>query len=163
MTDLHLAVALDGAGWHPAAWRTADARPGELFTAGYWAELVSEAEHALLDFVTFEDSLGPQSAQFQGPDDRLDLRRGREVCGRLDAVLLAARIARLTSRIGLVPTTSTTHTEPFHVAIGIATLDHISHGRAGWRPQISPRTSDARHFGRREFPELSLERLTDPA
>ena len=30
---LHLAVALDGAGWHPAAWREPGARPTELFTA----------------------------------------------------------------------------------------------------------------------------------
>ena len=157
-SGLHLAVALDGAGWHQAAWRTADARPGELFTAGYWTGLVSEAEHALLDFVTFEDSLGLQSSRFDGPDDRLD-----QIRGRLDAVLLAARLAPVTSRIGLIPTTSTTHTEPFHVAIGIATLDHISRGRAGWRPQVSPRASDARHFGRREFPEFDPGRLTDPA
>ena len=30
---LHLAVALDGAGWHPAAWREPSARPAELLTA----------------------------------------------------------------------------------------------------------------------------------
>jgi hypothetical protein len=41
---MHLAVALDGAGWHPAAWREPDARPADLFTAGYWADLVREAE-----------------------------------------------------------------------------------------------------------------------
>ena len=157
MTDLHLAVALDGAGWHPAAWRSPDARPGELFTAGYWTGLVTEAEHALLDFVTFEDSLGLQSSRFEGPDDRLD-----QVRGRLDAVLLAARVAPVTTRIGLVPTTSTTHTEPFHVAIGIASLDHVSGGRAGWRPQISARSGDARHFGRREFPEFTPDRRTEP-
>ena len=29
-SSLHLAVALDGAGWHPAAWREPEARPGEL-------------------------------------------------------------------------------------------------------------------------------------
>src|SRR5580692_1631515 len=57
---LHLAVALDGAGWHPAAWREPDARPRELFTARYWADLVAECERGLLDFVTLEDSLGPQ-------------------------------------------------------------------------------------------------------
>jgi hypothetical protein len=34
MTDLHLAVALDGAGWHPAAWRDPAATPAALFTAG---------------------------------------------------------------------------------------------------------------------------------
>ncbi|MCW2920081.1 MAG: xenobiotic compound DszA family monooxygenase [Actinomycetia bacterium] len=157
--DLHLAVALDGAGWHPAAWRDPAARPSELFTAGYWAELVTEAERGLLDFVTFEDSLGLQSSSFDGPDGRID-----QIRGRVDAVLLAARLAPLTSRIGLVPTTSTTHTEPFHVAIGIATLDFVSNGRAGWRPQISGRRSDAAHFGRREFPEfsLTLESRNDP-
>ena len=53
-TPLHLAVALDGAGWHPAAWREAGARPGELLTAAYWAELVAEAERGLLDMALEE-------------------------------------------------------------------------------------------------------------
>ena len=44
---LHLAVALDGAGWHPAAWREPDARASELFSAGYWVDLVQEAERGL--------------------------------------------------------------------------------------------------------------------
>jgi alkanesulfonate monooxygenase SsuD/methylene tetrahydromethanopterin reductase-like flavin-dependent oxidoreductase (luciferase family) len=143
-SPLLLAVALDGAGWHPAAWRDPAARPAALFTADYWADLVGEAERGLLDFVTFEDRLG-----LAGRGDRLD-----RVQGRLDAVLLAARLAPLTSRIGLVPTTSTTHSEPFHIAIGIASLDFASNGRAGWRPQISPRASDAANFGRRSFPDL---------
>ncbi|MCW2885720.1 MAG: FMNH2-dependent monooxygenase [Streptosporangiaceae bacterium] len=157
-SDLHLAVALDGAGWHPAAWRNPAARPGDLFTAGYWADLVTEAEAGLLDFVTFEDSLGLQSSRFEGPDGRTD-----QVRGRLDAVLLAARLAPLTSSIGLVPTTSATHTEPFHVSTGIATLDFVSNGRAGWRPQVSVRSGDAAHFGRREFPRLRIEDRDDPA
>jgi alkanesulfonate monooxygenase SsuD/methylene tetrahydromethanopterin reductase-like flavin-dependent oxidoreductase (luciferase family) len=146
---LHLAVALDGAGWHPAAWREASARPEAIFSARYWAALVAEAERGLLDFVTIEDSLSLQSTLLDGPDARAD-----QVRGRFDAVLLAARLAPLTSRIGLVPTATTTHTEPFHVAIGIATLDHISGGRAGWRPQISARSTEAAHFGRRRVPRL---------
>ncbi|MCG5218634.1 LLM class flavin-dependent oxidoreductase [Streptosporangium soli] len=151
---LHLAVALDAAGWHPAAWRDPVARPRELFTAGYWAKLVGEAERGLIDFVTIEDALGLQSSRPDGPDGRLDLVRGR-----FDAVLLAARLAPLTSAIGLVPTATTTHTEPFHVAIGIATLDHVSGGRAGWRAQVSARASDAAHFGRRTFPEVTPETI----
>jgi hypothetical protein len=43
---LHLAVALDGAGCHPAAWREPAARPADLFTAAYWADLVREAERS---------------------------------------------------------------------------------------------------------------------
>ncbi|MFC5834240.1 LLM class flavin-dependent oxidoreductase [Nonomuraea insulae] len=144
---LHLAVALDGAGWHPAAWREANAAPRALLSARYWAGLVAEAERGLLDFVTIEDTLGLQSSLRGAPDDRAD-----QVRGRFDAVLLAARLAPITRWIGLVPTATTTHTEPFHVAIGIATLDHISGGRAGWRARVSPSPSEARLFGRRQIP-----------
>ncbi|WP_214410835.1 LLM class flavin-dependent oxidoreductase [Sphaerisporangium fuscum] len=152
---LHLAVALDGAGWHPAAWRDPAAAPRALLTARYWAGLAAEAERGLLDFVTIEDSLGLQSTLLDGPDGRAD-----QVRGRLDAVLIAAAIAPLTSRVGLVPTATTTHTEPFHVAIGIATLDHVSLGRAGWRVQVSPRRSEAANFGRRDVPLLDPDDLS---
>ncbi|MEU5696446.1 LLM class flavin-dependent oxidoreductase [Actinosynnema sp. NPDC020468] len=128
-SGLHLAVALEGSGWHPAAPHDGDAR----FTAGHWVDLVKEAERGLLDFVTLEDSLGPE--------------------GRLDAVQVAARVAPLTSRIGLVPTAIATHTEPFHLSKSLATLDYVSEGRAGVRVRVSFRPEDARHFGRRTFPE----------
>src|SRR3954447_22282626 len=74
-TGPRLAVALDGVGWHPAAWRTEEARPAEVFGAAYWLDLVREAEAGTLDFVTFRDSLAL-------PADG--------VRGRLDAVLVAA-------------------------------------------------------------------------
>jgi len=147
-TALHLAVALDGAGWHPAAWREKEARPAELLTAPYWTDLVQEAERGLLDFVTIEDSLGLQSSHFDGPDTRTD-----QVRGRLDAVLIAARVAPLTSRIGLVPTATVTHTEPFHISKAVATLDFVSSGRAGWRAQLSLPSQDS-HFGRRQSPRF---------
>jgi alkanesulfonate monooxygenase SsuD/methylene tetrahydromethanopterin reductase-like flavin-dependent oxidoreductase (luciferase family) len=148
---------LDGAGWHPAAWRERTARPEQLFQAGYWADLVAAAERGLLDFVTFEDGLGLQSSRF----DRLDSRTD-QVRGRLDAVLVAARIAPLTTHIGLVPTATTTHTEPFHLSTALATLDYVSQGRAGWRPQLSARPNEAAHFGRRELPAFSWENRDDP-
>jgi alkanesulfonate monooxygenase SsuD/methylene tetrahydromethanopterin reductase-like flavin-dependent oxidoreductase (luciferase family) len=154
---LHLAVALDGAGWHPAAWREPVSRPRELFTARYWADLVQEAERGLLDFVTIEDGLGPQSSHFTEPDARTD-----QVRGRLDAVLVAARVAPLTRHIGLVPTVVATHTEPFHISKAIATLDYVSSGRAGLRVQVSARRNEAAHFGRRTFPALRIEDLDSP-
>ena len=146
---LHLAVALDGAGWHPAAWRLPSARPTELLTARYWVDLVRRAEQGLLDFVTIEDALALQSSSRSGPDGRVD-----EVRGRLDAVLVAARVAPLTARIGVVPTATVTHTEPFHVSKAIATLDYVSGGRAGWRVQVSARPDEAAHVGRRTVPAV---------
>jgi alkanesulfonate monooxygenase SsuD/methylene tetrahydromethanopterin reductase-like flavin-dependent oxidoreductase (luciferase family) len=158
VSPLHLAVALDGTGWHPASWREQVARPRDLFTAGYWAGLVAEAERGLLDFVTLEDGLGLQSSQFGELDGRTD-----QVRGRLDAVLTASRVAPLTRHIGLVPTVIATHTEPFHISKAIATLDYVSTGRAGLRVQISARPHEADHFGRRIFPPIDLAELRSPA
>ena len=159
MTDpsnsLHLAIALEGAGWHPAAWREANARPGELLTAKYWTDLVAEAERGLLDFVTVEDAFTLQSDKKFTPDERTD-----RVRGRLDAVLIAARVAPRTNHIGFIPTATVTHSEPFHVSKAIATLDFVSTGRAGVRVQIAARADAAKHFGRREVPALSPVAIT---
>jgi hypothetical protein len=73
---LHLAVALDGAGWHPAAWREADAQPRRLFTAGYWTTLAQQAGRGLLDFLTIEDGLDLQSDDRFQADRRPDRVRG---------------------------------------------------------------------------------------
>jgi alkanesulfonate monooxygenase SsuD/methylene tetrahydromethanopterin reductase-like flavin-dependent oxidoreductase (luciferase family) len=154
---VHLAVALDGAGWHPAAWREADAQPQRLFSAGYWTELAQQAERGLLDFLTIEDGLDLQSDDRFRADARLD-----RVRGRLDAVLIAARAAPATRHIGFVPTAITTHTEPFHLSKAIATLDYVSSGRAGVRVQVAARADTAAHFGRREIPPLQADRLGDP-
>ncbi|MET7418635.1 LLM class flavin-dependent oxidoreductase [Dactylosporangium sp. NPDC005555] len=156
--SLHLAVALDGAGWHPAAWRDPSARPGELFSPEYWLDLVRIAERGKLDFVTIEDSLGLQSGRYDGLDGRAD-----HVKGRLDALLIAARVAPVTTHIGLVPTVTVTHTEPFHVSTQLATLDYLSTGRAGWRAQVSGRAGEAAHFGHRTFPAFDPATLAEPA
>ena len=148
---------LDGAGWHPAAWREPDAQPQRLFTAGYWTELAQQAERGLLDFVTIEDGLDLQSDDHFQADPRTD-----RVRGRLDAVLIAARVAPATRHIGFVPTAITTHTEPFHLSKAIATLDYVSSGRAGVRVQVGARADTAAHFGRREIPPLRADRLDDP-
>lgn len=152
-----LAVALTGAGWHPAAWREPSARPADLLSAGYWTDLVQEAEAGLVDFVTIEDALALQSDDPFRPDARTD-----RVRGQLDAVLLASRIAPATSRIGLIPTAVTTHTEPFHLSKAIATLDYVSHGRGGVRVQVGLQPHVARHFGRREFPDVELAEINTP-
>ncbi len=155
---LHLAVALDGTGFHPASWRDPSARPDELFTPGYWGDQAKTAERALLDFITIEDSFGLQSSKFSGPDSRTN-----QVRGRLDAVLIASLVAPHTAHLGLVPTANTTHTEPFHLASALSTLDYVSSGRAGWRPQVSSRLDEAAHVGRRQFPTVDRRHRDDPA
>ncbi|MET9027277.1 LLM class flavin-dependent oxidoreductase [Nocardia sp. NPDC004168] len=153
---LHLGVALDGAGWHPAAWREPNSRPAELFSPGYWTGLVATAERALLDFVSIEDSLRIPGERHAPSDDAVD-----QVRARLDAHLIAARVAPVTRHIGLIPTVTTTHTEPFHVSKSIATLDYTSRGRAGWQARVSGTAEEAAHFGRRSVRDLSTAEIAE--
>jgi FMN-dependent oxidoreductase (nitrilotriacetate monooxygenase family) len=134
---MHLGVVLDRAGHHPAAWRERHARPDELFTARWLVDLVRTAERGGLDLVVVEDDLEPRS------------EREDEVSGRLDALLSLARVAPETTTIGLVPVVTTTHTEPFHVAKNVATLDLVSGGRAGWKVSVSTTDDAAQQFGRK--------------
>ncbi|MDM8084404.1 LLM class flavin-dependent oxidoreductase [Cellulomonas cellasea] len=121
----HLAVELDGAGRHPAAWRLPDADAAGLLTAAHWAELVRTAERAGAVFVVLADSVTP-------PSSAADV-----VQARLDATGVAALLGPLTSRIGIVPVVPVTYSEPFHVAKAVATVDLVSQGRAGWQVDVA--------------------------
>ncbi|MFE7592374.1 LLM class flavin-dependent oxidoreductase [Kitasatospora sp. NPDC057512] len=103
--------------------------PGRL-DAGHYAALARLAERATLDFVTLDDSFAAEPS-------------------RPDALAALARTAPLTGRVGLVPTVTTTHTEPFHTSISVNTLDWVSEGRAGWLVGVSTTEAEARAFGRR--------------
>jgi alkanesulfonate monooxygenase SsuD/methylene tetrahydromethanopterin reductase-like flavin-dependent oxidoreductase (luciferase family) len=159
MTDqLHLGVALDGYGWHPQAWRatlSADPATESVLSGQYWAGLAATAERGLLDFLTIDDTLMPQP----GRREEISPRR---LAGRADAVLVAARIAPVTRHIGLIPVATVTHTEPFHISKAIATLDYVSHGRAGWQPRVSGTPHEAALFGRRNGSQ-SADGLFDEA
>ena len=111
------------------------------------------AERGLLDFLTIDDTLMPQPG-------RREPISPRRLAGRGDAVLVAARIAPATRHIGLIPVATVTHTEPFHISKAVATLDYVSHGRAGWQPRVSSTAHEAALFGRRNG---SLDGLFDEA
>ncbi|MDW4571752.1 LLM class flavin-dependent oxidoreductase [Microbacterium sp. M3] len=145
MTEqVHIAIAFERAGWHPAAWREPTARPRELTSPVYWRDLLRTADDAGVALATIEDALSLPD-RFEPLEG---LRRDR-VRGRLDAVLIASFVAPLTRRIGLVPTVTTTHPEPFHVATGIQTLDFASRGRAGVRLVAGASAAERANFGRR--------------
>ena len=103
----------------------------------------------LLDFVTFDDALTAQRRRRAEIDPRW-------LAGRPDAVLIASRVAPATNHIGLIPVATVTHTEPFHVSKAIATLDFVSHGRAGWQVRVSGTQHEAELFGRRDLSAVDL-------
>ncbi|WLW56168.1 LLM class flavin-dependent oxidoreductase [Streptomyces sp. YU58] len=117
---LHLAAALDQPSAHdePSALD-----PPSVHDADPYVALARLAERGGLDFVTLGDTFARP-----GPD----------------ALSVLSRIAPVTGRIGLVPTVTTTHTEPCHVQAAVATLDRVSRGRAGWRIEVSSTEGEAR-------------------
>jgi alkanesulfonate monooxygenase SsuD/methylene tetrahydromethanopterin reductase-like flavin-dependent oxidoreductase (luciferase family) len=125
----YLAVEVSGAGRHPDAWKQA----GDVLAASYHVELARLAARAGVDLLALADS-------FAEPADPLPT---------LDAVAIAARVAPVVPGIGLVPTVTVTHTEPFHVSKAIATLDLVSSGRAGWEVAVSRTATEAELFGRK--------------
>lgn len=66
----------------------------------------------------------------------LRARAGRifehDIAGRPDTLPVLAALAAVTSHIGLVGTLNATFNEPYELARQIASLDHLSGGRAGW-------------------------------
>ncbi|WP_137874647.1 LLM class flavin-dependent oxidoreductase [Rhodococcus sp. Q] len=134
--ELLVGIEFAGAGAHPASWRRDDSRAEEIFTGGYWADLVGAADRAGADLAFLPDTFGVTAAQ-------------GAVRGRLEAVGVAARLSAVTSRIGLIPTATVTHTEPFHVAKAIQSLDHTTRGRAGWQVAVSGGPEQEELFGRK--------------
>ncbi|MGC0365633.1 alkanesulfonate monooxygenase SsuD/methylene tetrahydromethanopterin reductase-like flavin-dependent oxidoreductase (luciferase family) [Rhodococcus sp. 27YEA15] len=136
--SLLIGIEFAGTGAHPASWRRTDSRAEELFTAPYWVDLVTAADRSGVDLAFFPDSFAVQS-------------EGRHATrGRLEAVATAARVSALTTRIGLIPTATVTHTEPFHVSKSIASIDFSSVGRAGWQVAVSETAEQAALFGRKQ-------------
>jgi alkanesulfonate monooxygenase SsuD/methylene tetrahydromethanopterin reductase-like flavin-dependent oxidoreductase (luciferase family) len=142
---LHIAIALDGAGSHPGAACEPDAPAVQLLTARHWVDQIAHIERGLFDLVTIEDSHRlPSTAGISTGSDA--------VSGRLDAVMIACRVAPVTRHIGIVAMASTTLTEPFVLSTQIATLDYITHGRAGWQVDVLTDPGAAGYVGPRAVP-----------
>jgi luciferase-like monooxygenase len=132
---MFLALEIDGAGAHPAAWRRARPAPDQLLSPQRLRAVAQVAERAGFTAVTIDDDLLPPG-------------RHPDPVGRIGAVERAAFVAEATSVLSVVPVVSTTHTEPFHVSTQIASIDHISAGRAGWIVGTSADPDSARAWGR---------------
>ncbi|MGA2289926.1 LLM class flavin-dependent oxidoreductase [Bradyrhizobium sp.] len=127
-------------GHHEAAWRYKGSEPQRAFDIEYYQELARRAEAAKFDAVFFAD--GPALAD--------NIRYAARF--RLEPITWLAAIAAVTSRIGLIATASTTYSEPYNLARLFASLDHISHGRAGWNIVTTSAPQAAQNFGLPEHP-----------
>ena len=69
---------------------------------------------------------------------------------RFEPLTLVSALAALTTHIGFVCSASTTYNEPYGLARRLASIDHISHGRAGWNIVTGWSEEEAKNFSHSE-------------
>lgn len=118
---MHLCMFIGSSGNHQGAWRRPDSRVEEIMSLSLFSDVAQWAERGKLDAVLVADLLA------------LDTPRVRtDPMGRLEPLTLLAALAARTTHLGLIGSVSTSFYEPFNMARQMASLDHISSGRAAW-------------------------------
>ena len=137
---MHLGAFLFNLGNHAAAWRHPGTTPGGLTDLGFYTHLAQTAERGCFDFVFHSDGVGIN-------DTYKEVVR-HTVTIRPEPTVLLGALAAVTSRIGLAATVSTTYNEPYATARKLATLDHLSGGRAALNVVTSSTDQEARNHNR---------------
>jgi alkanesulfonate monooxygenase SsuD/methylene tetrahydromethanopterin reductase-like flavin-dependent oxidoreductase (luciferase family) len=120
---LHLALQIPGGygGEFASAWRLSGVDKTGFFDADVFVAAAREADRGSFDAVFLADRAAIE--------DDLASSAPRSA---LEPVVLLALMARETSRVGLVATSSTTYSYPYTVARQFRALDRVSGGRIGW-------------------------------
>jgi len=119
---VRLVFNLTPSGIHDAAWKAQDDAATLSTNIDQLVENARIAEAGKLDAIFMPDSFGGLSA-----DDP-----PRRPWRSLDPTVVFSAIAVATENIGLIATINSVYGAPFQVARDIASLDHLSRGRAGW-------------------------------
>ena len=129
--QVHLAAHFPGVN-NTTVW--SDDRAESQIAFSSFEHFARNAERGRFDFLFLAEGL------------RLREQKGRihdlDVVGRPNTLAILAALAGVTDHIGLVGTLQTTFNEPVELAKQLATLDHLTDGRAGWNVVTS---SDAFH------------------
>jgi FMN-dependent oxidoreductase (nitrilotriacetate monooxygenase family) len=147
LRHLKLGAFLYPTGYHVAAWRHPDVPAGSGTEFGFYAGLAHAAEEAGFDFLFL-----PDSQAIRGDDMAALSRTAIRYVAQFEPLTLLSGLAAITSRIGLIASISTTYFHPYHVARMMSSLDHLSHGRAGWNLVTSQNKYEAFNFGENPHP-----------
>src|SRR3984957_3118485 len=121
------------------SWRHPRAPLREVFDLEYFRKLASTAEEARFDALFVADHVGMW--------DTFESNVAHYANPRLEPITLLSALAAGTSHIGLLATASASYTEAYNLARMFASLDHLSHGRAGWNVVTSSMPEEAMNFG----------------
>lgn len=138
--QVHLAAQLPGI-HNVTVWPDRRSRSQIAFDS--FRHLAQTAERGRFDFFFLAEGL------------RLREHKGRlydlDVVGRPENLTQLSALAAVTTRLGLAATVNATFNEPYEVARRLATLDHLSGGRAAWNVVTSFDAFTGENFRRGGF------------
>ncbi|WP_409328340.1 LLM class flavin-dependent oxidoreductase [Staphylococcus saprophyticus] len=137
-------IMLNGPGSHMHAWKSNEVPDDASTNFDFQLEIAKRAEAAGFSFVFVADGLYIHEKSIP------------HFLDRHEPLTLLAALAPVTKNIGLVGTISTSYSEPFTVARQLATIDRISHGRAGWNVVTSPLAGSADNYSKGDHPEHDI-------
>lgn len=138
--QIHLAAHFPGVN-NTTVW--ADPRSRSQIEFSSFEHLARTAERGLFDFFFLAEGL------------RLREHKGRihdlDVVGRPESLTVLNALAAVTKHLGLAATVNATFNEPYELARRLATLDHLSGGRAAWNVVTSSDAFTGENFRRGGF------------
>ena len=126
--------------YHIAGWRHPESYADAGSNIQRWIEFARILERGKLDMLFVADTIGVPGAgdpQYLTSTPTID---------KLEPFTLLAALSSMTRNIGLVATSATAYNEPYFVARVLASLDHITGGRAGWNLVTGGNAEDAANF-----------------
>jgi FMN-dependent oxidoreductase (nitrilotriacetate monooxygenase family) len=120
----------------------------EWMTPSLYVDLARSLERARMDCIMFEDSSMVPDA-YGGTSEHY-LKKG-QIAPKHDPFTLIPIMGQATSHIGLAATASTSFYPPFLLARLVATLDHLTNGRAGVNVVTSSSERAMQNFGLTEL------------
>lgn len=109
-------------GYHRNSWARPGSRAEEVPGLSFIGDIARQAEAAKLDALFLGDIVHANPT----------MRGDTMMNGFYEPMTTLAALSAMTTHIGLIGTMSTSMSEPYNVARQMASLDHLSGGRAGW-------------------------------
>jgi FMN-dependent oxidoreductase (nitrilotriacetate monooxygenase family) len=139
--EMHLGLMFWATGTHAAGWRYPGSRADGAYDIGFIQDVTRLVEAAKFDFLFLGDRLFTDPALAKTNPAQMS---------RLEPFTAASAIAAATSKIGIVATANPTYYDPYNLARLLASLDHLSHGRASWNLVTGADAMAASNFSRSE-------------
>jgi FMN-dependent oxidoreductase (nitrilotriacetate monooxygenase family) len=150
MSRFHLGWFL-GPGFGVQGWN----QPGfgrnyPIWKPDLYVDSLRTLERGMFDMLIIEDS--SMVPNVYGGSSSFYLKHGI-MAPKHDPVPLVPLLSQATTKIGIVPTLTTTFYPPFLLARLMTTLDHITDGRIGWNIVTSTSHLSAQNYGMDQLPE----------